>query len=208
MKKTWMILLTAILIVLLGACSGGKTGTDGADFSYVIREDGKSIEITACEVEEKIIEVPAEIDGFPVRSIGTYAFYGCEAEEICLPDSLEYVAGHAFVGCPNLISIDFGRGVMATGEYVCAYCDKLETLRFYDGFEFLGNPMLGPCPALEALYLPASTLNETASIGSVTDCPKLVVYTPANTISEKIALTDGFPVENLPMEDFYWSRSS
>lgn len=171
-------------------------------FSYVVLPDGKRCEISKCKTEAKAITIPDEIDGYPVVGIGGYSFDGCVAEEIYLPDSLEYVSSFAFYQCENLRSIDFGNSAKRIGTYVVVYCDALEEIRFPENIESAGSPLIGFCPILNAVYMQGTSFPESVSIANKDDCPEIVIYTMFDSAVEHAAQNDGLKVEIIPAEDF------
>lgn len=72
-------------------------------------EDGiyDYIEITDCDESATEVEIPSEIYGLSVTSIGQVAFSSCEnLTSIEIPDNIISISESAFVYCTNLISID------------------------------------------------------------------------------------------------------
>ncbi|MCM1132365.1 MAG: leucine-rich repeat protein [Ruminococcus flavefaciens] len=69
--------------------------------------DGDYIYITGCDESATEIEIPAEIDGFPVKHIGDNAFYNCKnLISVTIPDSVNNIEIGAFSSCDNLKSIN------------------------------------------------------------------------------------------------------
>ena len=64
-------------------------------FEYTVLADG--IEIVGCTSQAGDIIVPAEIDGFPVRSIGDSSFYGCyDLKTVVIPEGVTSIGDYAF----------------------------------------------------------------------------------------------------------------
>jgi len=52
------------------------------------------------------VEIPAEINGYPVTAIGGYGFYGCDdLTSITIPDSVTSIGNYAFNGCSSLTGV-------------------------------------------------------------------------------------------------------
>ena len=82
--------------------------TDGTYDTYV--------EISKCDENAEIVEIPAEIDGLPVTSIDFFAFSRCTSlTSVTIPDSMETIFPGAFEGCSNLSSISIPSSVISIG---------------------------------------------------------------------------------------------
>ena len=75
------------------------------------------------------LEVPAEIDGYKVTGIGSYAFSYCEGvKNIILPEGVKRIEDYAFLGCDSVESITLPEGVESIGSGAFKYCDSLESI--------------------------------------------------------------------------------
>lgn len=73
------------------------------DFTYTVLEDG-SVEISKYTGAGGTVEIPEEIDGKKVTSIGYNAFYNCSSlTEINILSSVTSIGWNAFNGCDNLL---------------------------------------------------------------------------------------------------------
>ncbi|SET33083.1 leucine-rich repeat domain-containing protein [[Clostridium] polysaccharolyticum] len=94
------------------------------DFSYTVCEKG--IEITKYLKDEAVAEVPAEIDGKAVISIGKYAFEGKrELIEVVLPDGMVTIGAHAFYNCRKLTKIHLSDCIISTEDGAFKNCRSL-----------------------------------------------------------------------------------
>lgn len=154
--------------------------TDPLPVLYYYLEDDQAI---ICDFEtpyEISLEVPAEIEGYPVTKIGPAAFSFCpELLEITLPDTLTFIDDDAFVNCTALESINIPEGVhtiwedafsgctslteielpstlTTLGNFAFSGCDNLTSINIPDGVTSMGVGALGSCPALTEISVPGS----------------------------------------------------
>jgi len=125
--KYLCILLASVL--LLASCGTEKgadvtgtapAGTETAEapialYEYEEREDG--IVITSTRLLAKDLEVPSEIDGFPVVAIAPSVFCGIkETESVVIPEGVVSIGASAFEGCENLKEVTIPSSVTEIGE--------------------------------------------------------------------------------------------
>ena len=122
--KKWLLGLVtfAAMVVLCAVCAGAETY---GDFQYSVLSDG-TVEITDYNGSAKKVEIPAEINGKSVTSIGRRAFELCRnLTSITIPDSVTEIGDGAFSSCTSLTSIKIPDSVMQIGDYVFVECTNL-----------------------------------------------------------------------------------
>lgn len=104
---------------------------------------GDYIEISRCEPYAIEVEIPSEIDGVPVTTIGDGAFYGeqtsgigavgkMQLTSITIPDSIVKIDAYAFTGCLYLTSITIPDSVISIGVAAFADCPSLTNVTIPD----------------------------------------------------------------------------
>ena len=70
---------------------------------FRLRCNGSEMEIISYNGADKILNIPAEIYGFPVTKIGRNAFYLVDLEEVSIPSTLTDIGEHAFLDFVNIV---------------------------------------------------------------------------------------------------------
>ena len=79
-------------------------GADGAEITKYIGSGGR-------------VTIPSKIDGYPVKSIGDWAFYGCSSlTSVTIPNSVTSIGNNAFYGCSSLTSVTIPDSVTSIGD--------------------------------------------------------------------------------------------
>ena len=127
MKKLWLFVL---ICALLGAgCAFAEVAEpieyECMDYYYTLREDGTA-EITWYAGDVEKLEIPAELDGNRVTSIGSRAFSDCTSLiSVAIPDSVTEIGDEAFSTCESLTSLTIPSSVTQIGYGAFEYCDNL-----------------------------------------------------------------------------------
>ncbi len=106
------------------------------DFTYELVND--TVTITACAVNEGVVEIPSEIDGKPVTAIGAAAFYGSKISGVVFPDTLTEIGGGAFWHSPSLTSVKIPDGVTFVGNHAFADCQSLTEIEIPESVTSFG----------------------------------------------------------------------
>ncbi|MFC7337479.1 leucine-rich repeat domain-containing protein [Haloferula chungangensis] len=102
-------------------------------------------------------EIPAEIDGFPVVSIGAYAFSRCTGlTSLSIPDSVTSIGEYAFYGCSGLTSLSIPDSVTSIGRYAFYDCTGLTSLAIPDSVTGIGSSAFSGCTGLTSVTIPDS----------------------------------------------------
>lgn len=122
--------------------------------------DDNTIEISSYDGEEETIEIPDSIAGYPVTSIGEFAFEGRDtATSITIPDSVTYIGDGAFIYCENLKSIKIPENVTYIGEGAFSGCTNLKSVTIPDSVTDIGDEAFVDCPNLKSVTIPATVEN-------------------------------------------------
>jgi len=94
------------------------------DLTYSV--SGGEVTITDCSETATSVTIPSTIDGYPVTSIGSSAFYNCKSlASLEIPDSVINIGDIAFRYCESLESIEIPDSVKSIGVSVFDGCNSL-----------------------------------------------------------------------------------
>ena len=123
-----------------------NTMPTSGDYIYWLEADG-SARIVRMPGAEGDVVVPAELDGYPVRSIGKNAFASCTAlSSIVLPDGVTSIGDSAFFRCTSLNSIALPDSVTSIGDSTFRGCTSLSSIRIPGSVTSIGVYAFDPIP--------------------------------------------------------------
>ncbi len=144
---------------------------------YKVLDNGTA-EITGYEGNATTLKIPSQIDGYPVTSIGDYAFYGCHSltsitipygvtsigmcsffeceylTDITIPDTVNRIGDGAFNSCKRLVSIVLPEGLTSIGYKMFCYCNNLISIEIPDGVTNIGGYAFFDCASLTGITIP------------------------------------------------------
>lgn len=127
-------------------------------FEINVLEDG-SAEIKSYQGEESVIEIPKEIDGKQITSIGIGAFKGNEfIEKVIVPDGITWIKNKAFQSCISLEEVTLPESCTAMGASAFEDCKALKKVNLPKGICILAKKVFKNCLSLESLDIPAGVV--------------------------------------------------
>ncbi len=142
---------------------------DPSIYTYLEREDG-TLAVRTMPTNQKVLEIPAEVEGIPVTEINVLAFRNTIAEEIRIPQTITNVEAISFFLAKHLktfvvdeehptLSVSDGVLYDKTGETLVAYplgrTDTSYTIA--EGVKIIGAAAFFRNPVLEQLTLASTT---------------------------------------------------
>jgi hypothetical protein len=172
----------ALLAALL-LCGTALFAQSGSDFRFNLNDDFTAITITGYTGSATVVNIPAEIDGIPVREIWYQAFYSnSRITQVTIPENVTNIAYEAFRRCTNLTAVSFPSSLTSIGEVAFRGCTKLTTVRLPSGLTSINSETFAECTNLTTLSLPSglASIDEVAFYG----CTKLTtVSLPGSLMS-------------------------
>lgn len=143
MKKTKRItsIVLALLMImsLFIAVPTTASAAISGDYEYEFLDDD-TVEITKYTGSAAELEIPSELDGKAVTSIGDWAFYGCESlTSITIPDSVTSIGSSAFRNCKSLKSVTIPDSVTSIGYGAFEDCTSLTSVTIPDNVTSIGG---------------------------------------------------------------------
>lgn len=194
------------------------------DYTYTV-ENGEATIEGYTGVGGDVI-VPAVLDGYPVtkvgqaflqngeivsvtipdsvKTIGSYAFYKCEALEevilgngvvdiqdsafmespklksIVIPDSLITIGQQAFEGCTGMESVQFGSGLKTIARFAFYRCSALKNVTIPDGVTAIGEMAFAYSDALETVAIGGGLTTLGATVFAHCDALKSISVSAEN----------------------------
>lgn len=157
MKKVLSLFLSALMIfsmtVVMSVTTAAKTS---GDFYYEVIIDGSAI-ITGYNGNAKVLEIPSEIEGYPVTSIATTAFQQCNSlTEVKISDGIKAILIGAFSECENLRSVSIPGSVKTIGMSAFEQCKNLSEVTIGYGVETIAENAFINCVSLADITIPNS----------------------------------------------------
>lgn len=184
MKRGMMLaLLLAALFCLGFACAEEYAS---GDFEYILLEDGTA-EITGYRGNAKSLDIPAELDGHAVTSIGKDAFtLRTTLTTVTIPEGVTSISEAAFHRCSRLSSITIPASVTVIGEEAFYFCEALQSVAIPEGVITIGDDAFAYCGGLHTITIPDSVADLSGNPFAA--CPELtqISVSPDHPVLEMI----------------------
>ena len=144
------------------------------------------------------VDIPAELGGKPVTSIGDYAFVYCSSlTEVTIPEGVTSIGVGAFGACSNLTKVIIAEGVTSIGERAFEGCSNLTKVIIPEGVTSIGGGAFRACSRLTEVTIPKSV----TSIGdrAFYDCEALATVYYGGTQEDWDALKKNIGEDNAPL---------
>lgn len=144
------------------------------DFTFtVLSAATKTAELSDYKGNETEIEIPSEVAGFSITSIGRGAFrdHTPYVTKVTLPNTITTIRAAAFSGCNLLSSINIPNSVTKIESTAFGYCNHLASIEFPESLKEIQQGAFVYCSSLETITLPKSV--EILASGAFALCNKL-----------------------------------
>ena len=176
-----LLLLAALVIGLLPLGTLPVNAYSDTDIAYPVEGgnlyfDKETGTITDCDTSATSADIPAEINGVTVTSIGNRAFYHCSnLTSAIIPEGVTSIGDSAFSGCSSLRNVTIPSSVTSIGNGAFFSCDSLTSVTIPEGVTSIGESTFYYCEDLTSVTIPGSVtsigedaFNSCFSLTSVT----------------------------------------
>ena len=147
-----ILLLTVLITILVCTFSIIANAATYGDLTYEV--SGGKVTITDCSTYVTSVTIPSKINGYPVTSIGDFAFKYCTGlTSITIPDSVTSIGAYAFYNCTSLASVTIGNNVTSIGEWAFEDCKSLTSIEIPDSVTSIGANAFENCTSLASVYI-------------------------------------------------------
>ena len=144
------------------------------------------------------VDIPAELGGKPVTSIGKSAFEACSSlTEVTIPKSVTSIGEFAFESCSSLTKVIIAEGVTSIGRAAFGHCSSLTEVTIPEGVTNIEMDTFHGCSSLTEVTIPKSV----TSIGEMAfyDCGALATVYYGGTQKDWDALKKNIGDNNTPL---------
>ena len=167
-KRLLSFALTLVLLVPMLPFAAFPANAAGvSNLSYTI--SGGKATITNCSTSASgVLEIPATLGGYPVTSIGDYAFSLCDSlTSVTIPDGVTSIGSAAFSACNSLTSVTIPDSVTTIGDYAFYICDSLTSITIPDSVTTIGNRAFSACDNLRSIHVDGQNPHYCADDGII-----------------------------------------
>lgn len=145
-----------------------------AQLAYATNTDD-TITVTGYARSNGVVVFPPMINGFPVKSIGDWAFYLSSISNILIPGSVTNLGTGAFDACTNITSITIPDSIIGLGTYVFSSCSSLTNIVVPNSLASISGWAFMDCSKLAGVALPDSVTS--IGVAAFQDCYALADFT-------------------------------
>lgn len=121
--------------------------------SYKVLENN-TIKITSFDDSVTEVEIPSEIDGCPVTTIGITAFLGKKLTSITIPEGITTIERSAFSSCSALKSVVLPNSLVTLGEDAFSSCAGLQSVELSGNISSISGSAFSRCTGLKEITIP------------------------------------------------------
>jgi hypothetical protein len=154
-----------------------------AQAQFTFTTNNGAITITGYTGPGGAVTIPDTTNGYPVTSIGSYAFnYKLNLTSITIPNSVISIGYDAFFDCTNLTNVTIGTNVTSIGDDAFFHCTSMTSVIIPDSVTNIGFGGLASCTSLTNVTIGTNVANIGNSAFSY--CSSLTSVTIPNSVTD------------------------
>ncbi len=162
-KKVTIALIVLLLLAgiwaglsykgILPGFSGGAARGNKEGWSYIVEDD--AVTLTKYNGRNSTPEIPAELEGLPVRALGDEVFaQNKRISSVTVPDSVINMGNGVFENCTELAVVTLSSNIERIPARLFAGCSALKAIQIPDGVISIGNSAFSGCSGLGFVEIP------------------------------------------------------
>ena len=138
--------------------------------------------VTGCDKTITAANIPAEIMGVPVKTIGNQAFQGCEQlTSVTIPQGVTSIGNHAFLRARALTQVSIPNTVTSIGIAAFQECSSLTSITLPASLTTLEQNAFEKCKSLSQIVIPNGV--KEIPFGCFWDCASLSSVTIPDSVT-------------------------
>ena len=197
MKRMVLLFLTTVLILSASSFAEAQGTPEG--FEYRIEKD-LTATIIGYYGSDTVLNIPSQIDGNPVKSIGSAAFYdNDDIISVIVPEGVVSIGDAAFQLCLKMANISLPSTLNSIGEQCFQHCIELSSIIIPDNVTVLNDSTFYDCSKLTDIQLHdnITTLGPQSFVG----VPIESFIFPKNLVSIGSFAFAGTKIKNIVIPD-------
>ena len=167
--KKWLLALAAFAVMAV-VCAVAAGAESYGYFEYSISEDG-TVEIIGYNGSAANVNIPAKINGKPVKYISENSFYNTTTlKSVNIPNSVTYIGHNAFKGCTSLSTVNIPGSVTYVG--IAAFKNTSIVNKQTSPVKYVGSWVVESDKSVKNVTLKAGTTGIASS--TFADCSSLI----------------------------------
>lgn len=169
MKHSVSFLLAIILLLAMSTTAIAQETAEG--FQYRVETDG-TVTITGYTRNSAKMNIPSEVEGAAVRTIGNGAFVNNSTiSSVYVPEGITHIGNGVFNNCTGLVSIELPTTLLSIGEGAFEACGSLVRIRIPNNVTEIKDKMFMNCYELKEIVLPSAL--KSIGYASIIGCGSL-----------------------------------